>query len=235
VPGATAKDDFAANLESLSAQHRVVFIDLPSFGGSVSATTNDPRSAGTLIADLLAHLQVDKASVIGNGLGGEIALNLAADSPQAVDRLVLIAPAGCRFSPFTPVPMEGLKAVASYWQQPSPAAMAGVLALLRVGPAPAGAAEAETRHDDAISAGLKPGFAEAYERDPLSIAPQIEAPTLLLWGREDRFSPLDYGLNLLARIPNARFHLLPRAGHNAQKDASDEVNALLRDFLGGNP
>ena len=71
------------------------------------------------------------------------------------------------------------------------------------------------------------------ERDPLVLGPQVKAPTLILWGREDRFTPLDYGLNLLARIPDARFHMLPRAGHNAQKDAVAEVNALLRDFLGG--
>jgi 2,6-dioxo-6-phenylhexa-3-enoate hydrolase len=63
----------------------------------------------------------------------------------------------------------------------------------------------------------------------------VQAPTVILWGREDRFTPLDYGLNLLARFPDARFHMLPRAGHNAQRDAAAEVNALLRDFLGGTP
>jgi pimeloyl-ACP methyl ester carboxylesterase len=188
------------------------------------------------IRELLAHLQIERASVIGNGIGAEAALNLAADSQELVDRLVLIGPTGCRVSPFTPVPMEGLKAVASYWQQPSPERMTGVLRLLRVDPASVDPGEAEARHAVASSAAKHEASSGApEERDALVLAPQVQAPTLILWGREDRFTPLDYGLNLLARFPDARFHMLPRAGHNVQRDAAAEVNALLRDFLGGTP
>jgi pimeloyl-ACP methyl ester carboxylesterase len=181
---------------------------------------------------LLAELAIEKAGVIGNGLGGEVALNLAADAPELIDRLVLIAPTGCRYSPFTPVPMEGLKAMAAYRRQPSPERMAGVLRLLRPDPASVTADEASARHAAADN-GTQDSPNTTNDRDPMLLAPSIAAPTLLLWGREDRFSPLDYGLNLLARFPDARFHLLPKAGHNAQLDAAAEVNAMLCDFLEG--
>jgi pimeloyl-ACP methyl ester carboxylesterase len=233
VPGATGEGDFAENLESLRARHRVVVVDLPSFGKSAAgAYRDDVAAAREAVRELLAHLGIGSASMIGNGFGGEVALQLAADSPQVVDRLVLIAPTGCRYSPFTPVPMEGTQAVTRYWQDPSTRSMAAVLALLNAGPC--SNADADARHAGAVSDPARPSLSPPPSDlpDPLQLAPAVMAPTLLLWGREDRFSPVDYGLNLLARLPDARFHMLPRAGHNAQKDAAEEVNALLTDFLG---
>jgi 2,6-dioxo-6-phenylhexa-3-enoate hydrolase len=235
VPGATGEGDFGANLESLRMRWRLIAVDLPSFGKSAAgAYRDDVAAAMDAVRGLISHLGIGPASVIGNGFGGEVALQLAADSPQAVGRLVLIAPTGCRYSPFTPVPMEGMKAVARYWEDPSARRLASVLALLNAGPGSGGDVDVDARHADVFSdrARLSLHSPPSDQCDPLQLAPRISTPTLLLWGREDRFSPLDYGLNLLARLPDARFHLLPRAGHNAQKDAAEEVNALLRDFLG---
>ncbi len=229
IPGATAERDFAANIRSLGGHNRLILVDLP-LSGSMPPAAGAVSLTGASVGELLAHLHVDQASVIGNGFGGEVALNLAARTPGAVRHLVLIAPTGCRFSPFTPVPMEGLKAVSSYWVQPSPARMTNVLRLLRPDATSPVDAEAVERHN-AVTFDVPVQVPIKADDDALLLAPLITARTLLIWGREDRFSPLDYGLNLLARIPDARFHLLPSAGHNAQLDAAIEVNALLQDFL----
>ena len=67
--------------------------------------------------------------------------------------------------------------------------------------------------------------------DGYLIAHLIQAPTLIIWGREDRFSPLDFGLHLVSRIPNAQFHMFPGCGHWCQYEKSDEFNRLVIDFF----
>jgi pimeloyl-ACP methyl ester carboxylesterase len=235
LPGSTARDDFAANLDALRHGHRLVLMDLPS----PSSPTSEAESADTLthlLGNALERLQIERATLIGNGLGGEIALRLAASAPQRVDKLVLIAPWGCRYSVFTPPPMEGLKAIVKYWEAPSTERMAAMLRLLSTNADLTSDTEVERRQAEAMKHADRGEFQRSIAaelRDVLPLAPLVQAPMLIIWGREDRFGPLDHGLNLLPRIPEARFHMVPRCGHWAQREQAAEINTVVRDFLGG--
>jgi 2-hydroxy-6-oxonona-2,4-dienedioate hydrolase len=61
---------------------------------------------------------------------------------------------------------------------------------------------------------------------------QVQAPTLITWGRDDRFVPLDNGLKLLWGLANAELHVFSKCGHWAQWEHADKFNRRVLDFLG---
>ena len=82
--------------QALSARFRVIRLDLPGFGLTGTDPTGDYADARTIriLIDLMDQLRVDRASLVGNSLGGRIAWNFAALHPDRVTRLVLVSPDG---------------------------------------------------------------------------------------------------------------------------------------------
>jgi 2-hydroxy-6-oxonona-2,4-dienedioate hydrolase len=60
---------------------------------------------------------------------------------------------------------------------------------------------------------------------------EIAAPTLVIWGRNDRFVPLDTGLRLVAGIADSELHVFNQCGHWVQWEHADRFNRLVLDFL----
>src|SRR2546426_11274072 len=89
--GSSAAVEFYYNLEPLAAHHRVLAIDLPGFGKS-----DKPVLKYTIdlfvkaVRDLMACEGLERAAVMGVSMGGRVALGLALDSPDLVERLVLV-------------------------------------------------------------------------------------------------------------------------------------------------
>jgi pimeloyl-ACP methyl ester carboxylesterase len=90
--GAT-KGSFLPTVVALSEWFRVIALDLPGFGDfhKPIGAPYDPRFFASACADLLDRLELDRVHVIGNSLGGRIALELALSRPRRVDRLALLA------------------------------------------------------------------------------------------------------------------------------------------------
>ena len=107
--GSSAAVEFYYNLEPLAAHHRVLAIDLPGFGKS-----DKPVLEYTIelfvkaVRDLMTSEGVERAAVMGVSMGGRVALGLALDSPQLVERLVLVDALGVGA---WPVISAGLKAM----------------------------------------------------------------------------------------------------------------------------
>jgi 4,5:9,10-diseco-3-hydroxy-5,9,17-trioxoandrosta-1(10),2-diene-4-oate hydrolase len=59
----------------------------------------------------------------------------------------------------------------------------------------------------------------------------ISAPTLILWGRQDRILPVSQGVDAAGRIPGARLHIFERCGHMPNIEHSDEFNRIVLEFL----
>ena len=89
------KASFLPTLALMSRTHRVIAIDLPGFGDSVKPLRApfDARYFAGVLSDVLDALEIERAHVAGNSMGGRIALELALTEPSRVDRLVLLAPA----------------------------------------------------------------------------------------------------------------------------------------------
>jgi len=61
--------------------------------------------------------------------------------------------------------------------------------------------------------------------------PNIPNKTLIVWGRDDRFVPIDWSLKLLNMIPNSTLHVFSQCGHWAQWEHADDFNRLVLDFI----
>ena len=60
---------------------------------------------------------------------------------------------------------------------------------------------------------------------------EIQAETLVIWGRDDRFVPLDVGLRVIWGIPRAEMHIFNQCGHWAQWEHADKFNRMVGEFL----
>ena len=247
APAVILLHGFGASLQTwdgwaaaLSRTHRVIRFDLPGFGLTGADTNGDYSDARAmhLIAGLMDDLGVAKASVVGNSLGGRIAWMFAAERPERVNRLVLISPDGFASPGF------------QYGRAPDVPLLMRVLPytmprfLLRASLAPAYADPGHlsepvlTRYRDMMMApGVRPAILERLRqsvlRDPIPLLRQIQAPTLLLWGKRDQMIPFGNSTDYLAAIPHATLVALPNLGHVPFEEAPAESLAPVLPFLDG--
>jgi pimeloyl-ACP methyl ester carboxylesterase len=230
-----AWDGLAAELE---AGWRIIRLDLPGFGltgPEPSGDYSDAR-AHAVIAALMDHLGIRRATILGSSMGGRIAWSFAAAEPARVARLVLLAP-------------DGFASLGREYDRPSrvplllralPYTMPDFL--LRGGLAPAygdsGALTPElfARYRDML---LAPGIRQAIVdrtaqhvlHPPEPLLAGIMAPTLLLWGERDRMIPASHAEDYLRIMPHARAVVLPGIGHVPMEEAPAAVAEAVRSFL----
>jgi 2-hydroxymuconate-semialdehyde hydrolase len=63
--------------------------------------------------------------------------------------------------------------------------------------------------------------------------PEVQAPTLIVWGKKDIYIPVAYAYLAHKLLANSQLHIFPRSGHAPHKERSEEFNRLILDFLGG--
>lgn len=222
----------------LSTNWRVVRFDLPGFGLTGPDPTGDYSDARSLqvVGGLMDALGIGRASLVGNSMGGRIAWTFAARQPARVDRLVLVSPDGFRSAGF-----EYGKAPRVPWMLrllpyvlPAP--------LLRASLAPAYAdagaltpALLRQYRDMLLGPGVRGAIlartAQTVLLDPVPLLREVTAPTLLLWGVEDRMIPVANAADYLAALPDGRLVELPGLGHVPFEEAPDRSLAPVRAFL----
>jgi pimeloyl-ACP methyl ester carboxylesterase len=168
--------------------------------------------------------------VLGHSIGGWTAAEMAAMSPGAIDRLVLVAPAGLKPERgeildiffHTPVQLREMnvhdpKAVPE-WDE-----------LFGRTPTPAELELAERNREMTARLTWKP-----YMHNPRleRFLPRVTNPTLVVWGREDRIVPVECGELYRRALPNARLTVLERCGHLPPIEQPDAFARLVLDFLG---
>ncbi len=222
----------------LSTDHRVIRFDLPGCGLSPPDPTGDyrdERSVALLIA-LMNQLGVRRATVVGNSIGGRIAWMFASEHPERIDRLVLISPDGFASPGFEygRKPEVPMAAQAMRFVLPKP--------LVKMSLAPAYANPdtmtdaLATRYYDllrapGVRAALIARMAQSTRTDPVPRLQRIEAPTLLLWGEEDKLIPFTNAADYVRALPNATLVPLPGVGHLPQEEAPERSLDALRAFL----
>jgi len=239
-PGASGWSNYGRNAAALAAKFRLLIVDFPGFGLSAPISLADGAftTYAGVVSEFLDALDIGKASLIGNSLGGGTALKFALDRPDKVDRLVLMGAAGGR-SWMTPVPSEGLKHLFGYYRGggPSPEKLKAFLEAMVYDST--GLTEALLKERFEASTAPRVMADPPFGKDPI---PPIEDlwrenlgrlphPTLLIWGRDDRTIPLDASLSYLAQIPNVELHVFGKCGHWAQWERPHEFNRLVVEFL----
>jgi 2-hydroxy-6-oxonona-2,4-dienedioate hydrolase/4,5:9,10-diseco-3-hydroxy-5,9,17-trioxoandrosta-1(10),2-diene-4-oate hydrolase len=188
------------------------------------------------IAELLDALGVGRAHVVGNSLGGGVALMVALDFPGLVERLVLIAPwtagiAGVRSS--LPRAVELLR---EYYPEPSLEKMRALVGALAHDAELADDGGVAARYEATLDPAHEDGFLRTMWAWPVGVAERLadlDHEVLLLWGREDEFCPLEDALRYFELLRNSRLVLFGRCGHSVHLERPAEFRTLVTAFLGG--
>ena len=159
---------------------------------------------------------LERAHLVGHSMGGYFCLRLAASRPEAVRRLVLVAPAGVPTGRSMLGHLGPLLGAARY-ATPSFLPIL-VRDALRTGPATLWRAASDLLAEDV--------------REDLR---RIEVPTLLIWGQRDTLVPPAAGDLLRKEIPGCRLLVLEGASHVPMFDRPEEFDAALLAFFAGAP
>jgi pimeloyl-ACP methyl ester carboxylesterase len=214
---------------------RVIRCDLPGFGDA--ALPPGPYSCVDDVLALLDALGVDRAAVVGNSLGGRVAVDVCLAAPERVSALVLVAPGRDGW--------DWSDAVGEFWRRESEAAESGDLD---------GAAEISLqlwldgphRAPGTVGGALRASVAamqrRAYElelaapdagpeRRPSGSAADIRTPALILTGDLDVPDMAAIADTYQREIPGARRAVLHGAAHRPSLELPDEFDRLVLDFL----
>jgi pimeloyl-ACP methyl ester carboxylesterase len=181
--------------------------------------------------ELLQTLGVDNAALVGHSFGGMVACEMAAAYPQRVRRLALIDPLGF---------WRDAEPVVN-WMMVSPGDMPGYVFRDPNGEA-ARRMFGDSLQQDPHAAAARVRFAWAMGATAKFIWPipdkglkkrvhRVKAPTLLVWGKEDRLVPPSYADEFARRIPGARISTVGHAGHAPHLEQPETVARIVREFL----
>ncbi len=218
-------------LDRLAHRFSVLAPSHPGFGGS-------PRSPAIDTVDDLAYLYLDlltaedlmPARVVGFGMGGWIAAEMAVRCPHAIDRLVLVDSVGIKISDREtrdigdPFILLGDEHQAMLWHDP-----VSHRAPLPHPDLPEDLLERMLRNAEATMLyGWKPYMHNPKLRQRLH---RITARTLVVWGEDDHIVSTDYGRALASAIPGARFVTIANAGHYPYREQLDAFEPPVVQFL----
>jgi pimeloyl-ACP methyl ester carboxylesterase len=203
---------WARNLAPLARSHTVYALDLPGFGASRLSGSYSFSRVTELLASWMEANGITPAVVVGHSMGGQLAMLLAASHPAKVCALVLIAPAGIPFDThLVGIARQAFRSRAGGDARFTPIV---VLGSLRAGPRIMWQAVGEIRSVD-----VRPVLAA------------VLAPSLILWGDQDRLLPVRNAAPLAAAIKGAELRVVPGAGHNLFFDDPGLVNTAIGEFL----
>ncbi len=233
-PGASAYSNFKQNIAPLvGAGYRVVLPDLVGFGYSAKPTGIDytlELFCSTLL-ELLEAIGVHRCVLVGNSLGGAVALKIAIDHPERVEKLVLMAPGGIetRERYFA---MPGIQKMVSGFVGAGfdREGLRRLLQLLVFDPTFVDEALVEERFN-ILQLQPKEVLARMVVPDLTPDLPRVRCPVLGFWGIEDQFCPASGHEKLLRACPDSRIVMLARCGHWAQLEHAEVFNRYVLDFL----
>lgn len=190
----------------------------------------------------LTALRLTKATIVGNDLGGAVAMHLAFNRPERVDRLVLVNPIA-----FDDIPADDIKQL-----QRNTARFAFRISRGVVGAAPLirelverSVADPENAPESLVARYLAPYVGEDGLNHLLTLARavddedmaevelgQIDRPTLIVWGDQDPFVGPKLGESLADTIPGSRLVRLPGTGRLVPEEAPETLAGMILEFIG---
>ncbi len=230
-------DMFAAQVQELSRDHRVVTYDHRGQGRSAAAPREE-LDMDTLTEDaaaLIEALGLAPCTYVGNSMGGFIALRLAARRPDLVASAVVAGSSG---------DVEGSKAefdplVAAIGEHGVAPVLDVVTHIMLGDRTMAERAELTAASRERLGR-LGPEIADAawqvvHREAVLDELPGTTVPVLVLAGEEDHAYPLPKSEEIARLVPDARLEVVAGVGHSVLLEDPDRANALLREHLAGLP
>ena len=244
-PGVTGWRNYRGNIGVFAEHFRCLVLELPGFGVSDPVEGHPIMTAPKTVLRFLDGLDIDRTHVIGNSLGGIVALIVAMTSPERVDRLVTIGGVGKNI--FSPGPGEGINLLMEFTEDPTREKLVQWLESMVYDRSLVTEEIIEERWQHATDPATLESAREMYGREAMELRERfmaenpeppywsrlhtVQAPTLLTWGRDDRVSPLDMALLPMRTIPKAELHVFPNCGHWTMIEQKEAFEQTVLSFL----
>lgn len=240
-PGASASSNWRSFIPELADEYRVLAPDLVGYGRT-DHPEDMPRSltgwmrmrVGQVLA-MMDALGIDTAHLVGNSMGGSLAMHLVMTAPHRFGRVSLMGSAGGESHP-TP---EVIRMV-GFYKDPSLSALENLMRWFVYDEDTLGddfGALVAERHREVMRPQVRRSYESFFSSSPTEMAVppsalrRMRQPFLVVHGREDRFVTPDSSVHLQKHLPNAELHIYDRCGHWVQIERQRSYGALLRAFL----
>ena len=216
-------DHWESTLDALGPYRRPIALELPIFDPDL------PDVSVPALADyvrrFMAAIELPPAVVCGNSLGGHVALELALSHPESVEGLILTGSSGLFERSFTPhVPHTPTRAyvrekMEEVFYDPALVTPEWVESVRRI----VTTRRTALRVLQVARAAKRHNVEERLSR--------IGVPTLLVWGKDDRITPMDVAERFHARIRGSQLVYLPNCGHAPMLECPEAFNAAVGEWL----
>jgi 2-hydroxy-6-oxonona-2,4-dienedioate hydrolase len=243
-PGVSGWANFRGNLPVFAEHFTTYLLDMPGAGKSYSPDVNPMMAAPGAVLDFLDGLGLGPLPIVGNSMGGAIAARIAADHPERVSRLATIGGVGVAL--FNPSPPEGIKLLVEFVEDPTRERLVKWMESMVYDPGILTDEFVQMRWESATDPRTAADIKKLYNlpmleamrtrrafgaADQVAMLTRIQAPTLLMWGRDDRVTPLDGSLAAMRFIPRCELHVFYDCGHWTMIERKDEFESTVLAFL----
>ncbi|HEY41603.1 MAG TPA: alpha/beta fold hydrolase [Dehalococcoidia bacterium] len=241
-----AIETWESNINVLGEHHRVYALDLVGFGRSDKPLIQPSLPFGAqFVSDFMETQRIERASLVGNSMGGAISLQFALQFPDKVEKLVVEDGAALGKGIATFFRVFSIPLIGELMSRPSRWGTAWLLKQIAYDPAVitdemvelyyglASLPRAQKSFLTTLRVGVnflgqRPQFVSSIV-DNLG---KITCPTLIIWGQQDRILPAEHSQVAKNGIPNAELQILDPCGHGPHFERPDDYNKLLLEFLG---
>jgi pimeloyl-ACP methyl ester carboxylesterase len=240
-------EDWTYNMGSLSLSHRVFALELASLGAlptDQSGISLDDTIL--LVKEFIETLGISKTAVIGHSLGGQVALHFASHFTDLTTHLVLVASSGLGREVSFTLRLSSNPLARILFRTPSRRALEMGLRSIVYDPARISTEMVDSGFRRSKLPGYSKSFASLLRagvdwrgqrgiivRSTLEDLGHVVAPTLVIWGRQDRVLPPSHAMVVARALPGARVVFFDHCGHLPQIERPQEFNSAVLDFLVG--
>lgn len=244
-PGVTGMRNFAGVLPAFARHFECFVLEFPGFGVSDPVDAHPMQAAVQAVKDFLDGQGLERVDIIGNSMGGMAAVQIAIALPERVRRLVTLG--GMGLGIFSSFPAEGINLLVEFTEDPTRERLRQWLSSMvydqdlvteeliserwEQATDPQTLASARRMYSRAAMKALSAQPADPQTVPAWAQLHRIKARTLLLWGRDDRVTPLDGALIPLRTIPDVELHVFPQCGHWAMIEQQEAFESTVLAFL----
>ena len=240
-----SKEFWDPQFDALAETHRLIAWDYPNHGeSSLTGKTETAPTYAKYLRDFMDVLNIPKATLVGNSLGGSVSIHCYDQAPERVEAMVLVAPAFLGKEVFFPFRLMTLPILGKVMTKPSDKAVDMQLGGVyhdtgKISDAIKAAVKRNTYKDggsDAFLATMKATLGLSGVRAPIfeaqhAILKRVSCPVMFVHGRDDQILPFKHSEAAAAMVSGARLELFDTCGHAPQLEAASTFNSIVKEFI----
>ncbi|MFE4503736.1 alpha/beta fold hydrolase [Rhodococcus sp. NPDC056743] len=243
--GVSGWRNYRGNLGTFAEHFHCYVLEFPGFGISDPVDGHPVVTASSAVIRFMDALGIESAAMIGNSMGGVVGSNVAMRHPDRVKKLVTIGGVGPNI--FSQNPSEGTRLLQDFADGPTREKLIRWLRCMVYDPSLITEERIEERWESAKDPESHKSLAAMYGSTTFaaqqkmmidsnlppywSMMHNVQCPTLLTWGLDDRQCPPDMPMIPMRLIPNAELHIFPNCGHWVMVEAKEAFERVTIEFL----